>query len=149
MLHRRGNTLEVPNPELLKLEEGAEKSSRTVGNDDCIRLRDPLESCREVRGLADNATLLSFARAYQVAHHNEPRRDADTHLQGHTGRRRELRHRMRQFIRVEGARDPIFDSHAPSGPRVSWQRKRDPKDARPEPPPKDRLRAGPSLPVNK
>src|SRR5262249_9819021 len=90
--HWRGNAFEVPRPKVLKLEEGAEKSSRAVGDDDCIRLGDPLQSCREVRGLADNATLLSFARADQVAYHNEPRRDADPYLQGHTGRRREPRY---------------------------------------------------------
>src|SRR5215468_10209565 len=48
------NAAEVPRPKVLKLEEGAEKSSRAVGDDDRIRLSDPLQSCREVRGLADN-----------------------------------------------------------------------------------------------
>jgi hypothetical protein len=90
--HWRGNAFEIPRPKVLKVEEGTEKSSRAVGYDDCIRLGDPLQSCCKVRSFPDNATLLSFARADQLADHNEPRRDADAHLQGHTYRGRELRY---------------------------------------------------------
>ena len=97
MPHRRGNAFEVPRPKVLKLEEGAEKSSRAVGDDDCTRLGDPLQSCRKVWGLPDNATFLSFARADQVADHNEPGRNTDPHLQGRADIRRELRNRLDQI----------------------------------------------------
>jgi hypothetical protein len=94
--HRRGNTLEIPRPEVLKLEEGSEKSSRAVGDDDPVRLGDSLQSCREVRGLPDNATLLSFARADKIAHYNESRRDPDPHLQWARRDGRELWHCLDQ-----------------------------------------------------
>ena len=51
---------------------------------------------------------------------------------------------------VEGARDPIFDSHAPSGPRIKLAAKSETtKGGSFKTPPKDRLRVGPSLPVSK
>ena len=51
---------------------------------------------------------------------------------------------------VEGARDPIFDSHAPSGPCIKLAAKSETtKGGSFKTPPKDRLRVGPSLPVSK
>jgi hypothetical protein len=41
---RPGDALEVPVPEVLKLEEIAEKFSRALGDDDPIRLGDPLQT---------------------------------------------------------------------------------------------------------
>ena len=83
--HRPGDALEVLCPEVLKLEQIAEKLSRAFGNDDPVRLGDALQACRKVRRLADDAALLSIARADQVADHHQPRRDADTRLQGRVG----------------------------------------------------------------
>jgi len=37
---------------------------------------------------------LSFARADQIAYHNEPGRDPDPYLQGRTGIRGDLRNRL-------------------------------------------------------
>ncbi len=78
---RPGDALEVLWPEVLKLEEIAEKLSRAVGDDDHVRLGDALQACREVRRLADDAALLRVPRSDQVADDNQPGRNADTGLQ--------------------------------------------------------------------
>ena len=68
-------------PEVLELEEIAEKFSRALGDDHRVRLGDPLQARREVRRLADNAALLRLARSDQVADDDEPGGNADTGLQ--------------------------------------------------------------------
>ena len=79
--HRPGDALEVLCPEVLQLEEIAEKLSRALGDDHHVRLGDPLQARREVRRLADDAALLRLARSDQVADDNEPGGNADTGLQ--------------------------------------------------------------------
>ena len=79
--HRPGDALEVLRPEVLQLEQIAEKSSRALGDDHHVRLGDPLQARREVRRLADDAALLRLSRSDQVADHNEPGCNADTGLQ--------------------------------------------------------------------
>jgi hypothetical protein len=74
--------LEVPGPEVLQFEEVAEKPSRALGDDDRIRLGDPLQARCEIRGLTDHAALLRFTRAYKIADYHEAGRDPDTHLLG-------------------------------------------------------------------
>ena len=44
--------------EVFQIEEIAEQLSRALGNDDRVRLGDPLQTCRKVRRLADDAALL-------------------------------------------------------------------------------------------
>ena len=60
--HRPRDTLEVLCSEVLKLEQIAEKPSCALGDDDHVRLSDPLQTGREVRRLADDAALLRFSR---------------------------------------------------------------------------------------
>ena len=79
--HRPGDALEVLCPEVLKLEQIAEKSSRAFGDDHHVRLGDPLQARREVRRLADDAALLRLARSDQVADHDQPGGNADARLQ--------------------------------------------------------------------
>ena len=55
-----------------------------------------LQARREVRRLADDAALLRLSRSDEVADHDKPGGDADTHLQRSAGRGRELRHRLDQ-----------------------------------------------------
>ncbi|MGA7489125.1 MAG: hypothetical protein WBW74_19555 [Xanthobacteraceae bacterium] len=68
----------------------AEKSSRALCDDDRICLGDPLQARREVRSLADDAALLRIPRSDEVANHDHPGRNADTHLQRRAGRGCEL-----------------------------------------------------------
>ena len=79
--YRPGDALEVLCPEVLKLEEIAEKSPGALGDDHHVRLGDPLQTCREVRRLADDAALLRLTRTDQVADNNKARGNTDTCLQ--------------------------------------------------------------------
>ena len=79
--HRPGDALEVLGPEVLQLEQIAEQLSRALGDDDRVRLGDPLQARREVRRLADDAALLRLPRSDQVADHDQPGRNADAGLQ--------------------------------------------------------------------
>ena len=92
--HRPGDALEVLGPEVLQLEEVAEKPARALGDDDHVRLGDPLQPRREVRRLADDAALLRLPRADEVADDDQPSRDPDAHLQRRTGHSDELRRRL-------------------------------------------------------
>ena len=67
-------------PRSSKLEEVAEKPSGALGDDHCVWLGDPLQACREVRCLADDAALLRLPRSDQVADHDQPCRNANTGL---------------------------------------------------------------------
>jgi hypothetical protein len=70
-----------------------EKCGRSLRvSDEIITQLGSASVCGKVRGLADDATLVSFALADKIADHNEPGRNTDSHLQGHTGRRREPRY---------------------------------------------------------
>jgi len=79
---RRGNALEVSKPEVLQFEEVAEKFARAVRDDERVRLGDPLEARREVWCLTDDAALLCFTRANQIADDDKPGCNSDTSLQG-------------------------------------------------------------------
>jgi hypothetical protein len=68
-----------------ELEEIAEKLPRAVGYDNCVRLGDQLQRQREVRGLADDASLLRFTRPYQIADHHEPGRDLGSSISRQRG----------------------------------------------------------------
>ena len=59
--------------EVLQLEQIAEKLSRALGDDDRVRLGNALQTCREVRRLADNAALLRLSRSDQIADHDQAR----------------------------------------------------------------------------
>ena len=48
----------------------------TLGDDDRVRLGDPLQACRKVRGLADDCLLLRRTTPDQIADHDQPSRDA-------------------------------------------------------------------------
>ena len=67
-------------PRSCKLEEIAEKSSCALGDDDRVRLGDPLQARRKVRCLADDAALLRLPGSDQVADHDQPSRNADAGL---------------------------------------------------------------------
>jgi hypothetical protein len=94
--HRPADTLEVSRPEVLELKQIAKKSPGAFGDHNHIRLGDPLQARREVRRVADDRPLLGGTHADQIADHDKPGRNADTHLQGRAGHGRELRHRLDQ-----------------------------------------------------
>ena len=117
--HRPGDALEVLGPEVLQLEQIAEKPSRALGDDHHVRLGDPLQPRREVRRLADDAALLRLSRADQIADHDQPGRNADTGLQG--SGRLERGHRRDQLqarphrplgVVLMGLRIAEIDEHA-------------------------------------
>ena len=58
--YRPGDALEVLWAEVVQLEQIAEKSPGAFGDDDHVRLGDPLQPCRKVRRLANDAALLRF-----------------------------------------------------------------------------------------
>ena len=106
-------------PRSCKLEQIAEKFSRALGDDDHVRLGDPLQARRKVRRLADDAALLRLARSDQVADHDQPGGNADTGLQG--TRRLERGHRRDQLqprpyrplgVVLMGLRIAEIDQHA-------------------------------------
>ena len=68
--YRSGYALEVPCPKVVKYKKMTKKSSRDLGNDDHVRLSEPLQARREVRRLADNAALLRFTRSDQITDNN-------------------------------------------------------------------------------
>ena len=76
-----GDALEVSCSEVLQLEKIAEKPSCALGDNDHVRLGKSLQTRREVRRLADDATLLRGRRSDQVADHDQAGRNADTGLQ--------------------------------------------------------------------
>jgi hypothetical protein len=79
---RAGDALEVLKSEIGKFEEIAEQSARAVGDHGHVRLGQRLQARRQVRRVADNRLLLGGTRPDQIAHHDKPGRNADTHLQG-------------------------------------------------------------------
>ena len=82
--------LDVARSEVLKLEETAEKFSRALGDDHAVGFGDPLQPRREVRRVADDATLLRLAGPEKIADHHDSRRDAHPHVQGCACRRDQL-----------------------------------------------------------
>jgi hypothetical protein len=79
--HRPDDTLEVFRPEVLELKQIAKESPGSFSDDHHVRLGDPLQTRREVRGLTDDAALLRFTRADQVADHDQPSGYANASLQ--------------------------------------------------------------------
>jgi hypothetical protein len=82
---RSGEALEFPGPEVLQLEQIAEQLSRALGDHDAVRLGDPLQTRSQVRCLANDTALLSFARSDQVADHHQASCNADPGLQQSVG----------------------------------------------------------------
>ena len=68
--------------------------ARALRQDEHAGLCDPLQACREVRRLADDAAFLRLSRSDQVADHDQPGCDPDPHLQGQSSRGDELGHRF-------------------------------------------------------
>src|SRR4029077_13311709 len=79
------DALEVSRSEVVEFEQIAKEPSRAIGDDHCVRLGDPLQSSRQVRGLANDATLLRLPRSDQVADYHQSRCDTDARLQGRMG----------------------------------------------------------------
>ena len=65
--HRTADAFEVFWTEVLKIEEIAKKPSRALSDDDGVRLSNPLQPCRKVRRLADDAALLRLSSPDQIA----------------------------------------------------------------------------------
>ena len=78
--HRPSNPLELLWPEVPQFEKIAEEPARGLGYDDCVRLSDALEACREVRCLADDIVLLPFAGPHKVPDHHHPGGSSYPHL---------------------------------------------------------------------
>ena len=100
--------------EVLKLEEIAEELSRTLGDDHRVRLGDALQSCCEVRRLADDAALLRLPRSDQIADHDQPGGNAHAGLQGSAGLQRADRLRSAPALPAPPAR---HHPHAPADSR--------------------------------
>jgi hypothetical protein len=58
--YRSGDALEIPLPEVLKIEEVAEKFSRAFGDDRHVRFGHTLQARSKVRRLANDAAFLRF-----------------------------------------------------------------------------------------
>ena len=123
--HWPGDALEVLRSEVLRLEQIAEKFSRGLGDDDHVRLGEPLQACRHVRRLADDAALLRLPQSDQVADDNEPRRNANPGLQRsarlEASYRREAEMTSRRSsgsMRAESAVEPTRSENI----TVTWRR---------------------------
>ena len=55
------DALDFLGPEVLKLEQIAEELPRALRDDDCVWLGNPLQTCRKVRRIADDASLLCLS----------------------------------------------------------------------------------------
>ena len=89
--NRRGKTLDLMPAEVAKLEEIAEQSAGRGGDDDRIRLGQPLHPGGEVRRIADDRLLPRRAGAQQIANDDEAGGDADAQPQP-----------LRRFQRADG-----------------------------------------------
>ena len=67
-------------PRSCKLEQIAEELSRTFRNDHSVRLCNALQARRKVGRLADDATLLRFARSDQITDDDEASGNPDSDL---------------------------------------------------------------------
>jgi hypothetical protein len=65
--YRLSDALDFPGPEVLKLEQIAKQFSRALTDHDRVRLRNPLQTRRKVRGLADHRLFLRCTRTDQIA----------------------------------------------------------------------------------
>jgi hypothetical protein len=77
--HPPRDALEIYRPEVVKLEQIAEQLSRTLGDDDHVRLGDALQACRKVGGLADDAALLRLPGPDEIADHDQAGCNSDAH----------------------------------------------------------------------
>src|SRR4051795_2533665 len=89
---RFGEALEAVTTEIPKREQAAQEAPRALRDDHCTRPRQSLQSCREVRRLADHGFLLSGALADEMADDNEPRGNPDTSSERPADRRIEFCH---------------------------------------------------------
>ena len=71
---------EALRPKIRALEQRADLPPCALGDDERARLGHRLQAGGDVRGLADNPTLLRGARADQVADHNEAASNAEAHV---------------------------------------------------------------------
>ena len=108
--------LEVFCPEVLELEEVAEKFARALGDDHHVRFGDALQARRKIRRLTDDAAFLRLSRSDNIADHDQPGRDADAALQrsvrlepGH--RRDQLQARPHRPFRVVLMRLRVAEIH--------------------------------------
>ena len=76
-----GDAPEVFRPEVLQLEEVAEKPAGALGDNDRIRLGDALQARRKVWGFTHDPAFLRLPGADDVADHDHAGRDADAHLE--------------------------------------------------------------------
>jgi len=72
---------EALRPKIRALEQRADLPPCALGDDERARLGHRLQAGGDVRGLADNPTLLRGARADQVADHDQPAGDAEPNIQ--------------------------------------------------------------------
>ena len=94
---RLGEALGLDRAEVDALEQVADEPARAGGDDDAVRLGQPLQPRGQVRGLADDRLLLRGAAAEQVADHDQPGRDADPDPERGAGRRLEIAHRRHEL----------------------------------------------------
>ena len=78
---RPPDAFERQESEVLQLEEVADEPPRAFGDDDAVRFCDPLQPRGQVRRVPDDAVLLRFAGADEVADDDDARSDADPRMQ--------------------------------------------------------------------
>ncbi|MFZ1148741.1 MAG: hypothetical protein WAR76_03290 [Xanthobacteraceae bacterium] len=79
--HGLGEAFKLSGAEVPQLKEIAKKPARCFGNDNRIRLGNPLQTRCKVWCLADDTAFPSFARSGLIAHNNQPSGDTNTGLQ--------------------------------------------------------------------
>ena len=92
---RRGNPLKLLCPEVVQLEQIAEKLSRAFGDDNHIRLGDSLQARRKIWRFADDAAFERVSSSHQIADDNKPGSNPDAGFQ--RGARFQSRHRLYQL----------------------------------------------------
>jgi hypothetical protein len=68
--HGFGDAFEFLGSKVLQLKQASEQPPRILSDDDRVPLGNPLQTCRNVRGLADDCLLLSRTGPDQIANHN-------------------------------------------------------------------------------
>ena len=93
-MQRRGDSLKLLSPEVLQLKQIAQKFPRAFGDDNHIRLGDPLQPRRKIWRFADDAAFVRVSSSHQIANDNKPGSNADSGFQ--RGARFQSRHRLYQ-----------------------------------------------------
>ena len=79
--HRLRKALQLAATEIRHVEESAEQPPRVLHHQDRPWWSERLQPGRQVRRLPDDAALLRFPLAHEIADDHQPGRDSDPHLE--------------------------------------------------------------------